>query len=474
MSCYNLIFLNIIVQIYHLASSYKEFHQAIESIRLSFFSHGSGGVGDKECPAGEHDAYGDAGHLCPEDAARDSILDQECPYHPEDIGQSQLGGASVPEPPLLPPQASTALPYPAAHFQFNPPTQLNDAYYARAPPTTTADATTSAGLNLATNPPPHAVPHTRIPAPTISSTAIPLGNPAVHDDCLECTVIPVAPSSLVPIAEQIAANLPIPPPPEPGTMPMACFPCLSSSKRHAVFMGNDCLDLIKLPVPPPPEPEGTDDDDDFFPPVCPPPPRPRDICEKVCRCYYCEALNRGKAAANHDASAARDKLRLKHANKKKKKKEKGPKKEDGRDVEDLLSFIEGTPSDKSSSSNDQTEKPEDPSNLVQPTVKSTKAAKRERQRKRRQEEKERLRFEKEEASRQQELERAIQTAAKSVDVSKNTAKEQARSDKKDKQKVHVQNTESKVPPLASISQSKEEVVDAMNLSPTKLDDLFSK
>ena len=33
-----------------------------------------------------------------------------------------------------------------------------------------------------------------------------------------------------------------------GTMPMAYFPCPSSSKHHAVYMGNDCLDLITLCV----------------------------------------------------------------------------------------------------------------------------------------------------------------------------------------------------------------------------------
>ena len=31
-----------------------------------------------------------------------------------------------------------------------------------------------------------------------------------------------------------------------GTMPMACVPCLSSSKHYAGCVGNDSLDLIKL------------------------------------------------------------------------------------------------------------------------------------------------------------------------------------------------------------------------------------
>ena len=32
----------------------------------------------------------------------------------------------------------------------------------------------------------------------------------------------------------------------PGTIPMPCFPCLSSSRHHVVCMGYGCLDLIKL------------------------------------------------------------------------------------------------------------------------------------------------------------------------------------------------------------------------------------
>ena len=48
-----------------------------------------------------------------------------------------------------------------------------------------------------------------------------------------------APKSNEPWRHRLATSL-------PGTIPMGYFPCLSSSNYHALYMGTDCLDLIKL------------------------------------------------------------------------------------------------------------------------------------------------------------------------------------------------------------------------------------
>ena len=165
-------------------------------------------------------------------------------------------------------------------------------------------------------------------------------------------------------------------------------------------------------------------------------------------------------------------MRLKHANKKKDRKLKsGKKQEDGRAVDDLLSFIEGTNADDAGAA-DQGGTAADESKDSASTAKSTKAAKRERQRKRKQEEKERLRLEKEEADRTREVERAaLQAAAKAEAASRKAAKDQVKSKKKDK---HKPPSDTKPPLLKTIAKGSGEEGGAMNMSPTRLDDLFSK
>ena len=113
---------------------------------------------------------------------------------------------------------------------------------------------------------------------------------------------------------------------------------------------------------------------------------PKCLSKYGCKCCYCELSGKGKAGANHNATAAREKLRQKLGSKKKDKKLKAlgaTEKVDSRAVDDLLSFIEGSVS----SGNSSQAKVDDLQN--DSGAKSAKAMKRERQRKRKVEEKQR-------------------------------------------------------------------------------------
>jgi hypothetical protein len=126
---------------------------------------------------------------------------------------------------------------------------------------------------------------------------------------------------------------------------------------------------------------------------------PKCLSKYGCRCCYCEMLGRGKAAANHNATAAREKLRLKLTNKKKDRQvlKTAVAKDDGRTVEDLLSFIEGGKKKSKANGGGKEGGGKGGSEMAASTdtggtgkeAKSKKAAKRERQQKKKLEEKQR-------------------------------------------------------------------------------------